>query len=134
VKKAILILIASVLVILGGLVALMYHDTNELTHHVKELFRGEIDPALPERTPSGTYNQATHYESLYPREVAEVDITILRLFVLHDFNDGFMEVYYFYEARDSESRVLCGSWGIRSHWVIHKEDGVWQIVEIHEDP
>ena len=74
------------------------------------------------------------FQTLYPGRVEEGYITIHRLFVLHNFEDGCMEVIYNFEARDSEGRILCGSHMIRSHWVIHKEDGVWQIVEIHKDP
>ena len=133
-KKVIVVLVVSLFVVAGGLYAFMFHDTNNLVSHTKDLLRGEIDPEQTAGTPEDRYNTADQYANQLSGRVANVNVTVDRLFVFHNSRDGFMIVRYSFEALDSESRVLCGSWRIISHWKIHKVNDEWQIVGIRENP
>ena len=133
-KKAVLGIVVAIFIVLSGYFVLVFLDTNSLIYRVEELFRGEIPEEVTEGTAESRYNYSDQYETLYHGEVAEVEVSINRIFVLHNFNDGYVLVNYSHEARDGNDRTLCGSWDIQSLWKIHKEDGVWHIVSIQEAP
>lgn len=49
--------------------------------------------------------------------------------------DGYLWVYYSYEAIDYDGDVVYGSWKIPSLWKVEKDaDGVWGVVSIKEHP
>jgi len=52
--------------------------------------------------------------------------------VAHNFSDGYIFVMYSVEGFDASGKSTYGSWGIKSLWKIHKEDGRWDVVDIFE--
>ena len=107
----------------------LFLNTNSVMRYAKAVFRGEI--ALEEVLDSPMYR---HYYPKNEPELDKVDLNIYRLFVWHNFSDGYIWVKYDEELMDSSGNILSGSWNVVSRWKIHKENGEWKVVEIKEAP
>lgn len=107
--------------------AVLFLNTNSVMRYAKSVFRGEI--ALEEVIDSPMWRY-------YPKdpEIATTDLNINRIFVVHNFKEGYIWVKYDEERMDSYGNTLSSSWDALSRWEIHKENGEWQVVEIKEDP
>ena len=104
-------------------------DTNSVMRYAKSVFRGEI--ALEEVVDSPMYMR------YYPRnepELDKVDLNLYRIFVLHDFSDGYIWIKYDVAYIDSSGYEFSGSRNVPARWKIHKENGEWKVVEIKESP
>lgn len=123
-KKIILILF----LLLFLFYVVLFLNTNSVMRYAKAVFHGEI--ALEEVADSPMYR---HY---YPKdpEIATTDLSINRIFVAHNFKEGYIWVKYDEEHMDSYGNILSGSWDVVSRWKIHKENGEWKVVEIKESP
>lgn len=109
------------------LYAVFFLNTNSVMRYAKSVFRGEISSEEVVGTPLYRY---------YPKdpEVVKVDLNLKRIFVSHNFKDGYIWVKYDEEQLDSYGNIVSGSWDIISRWKIHKENGEWKVVDIDEDP
>ena len=107
---------------------LMFINTNSVTNYAKKVMLGKVALDETNNTPLTRYNVAAYYPH------TEMDAKITRLFVCHNFFDGYMWVYYSYEAKDNDGNIVSGTWGVVSKWKIHREDGKWRIVDIDEQP
>ena len=60
----------------------------------------------------------------------------LELWSAHlDDHEGYLWVYYSYEAIDDDGETVCGSWKIPSLWKVEKNTaGMWDVVAIKEHP
>ncbi|NMC57499.1 MAG: hypothetical protein GYA50_09790 [Eubacteriaceae bacterium] len=56
---------------------------------------------------------------------------MVRLFVLHNFKDGYICSCYWYRLYDDKGELI-SAWWAPAIWKIHKEDGKWEITEIFE--
>lgn len=110
------------------LYAVFFLNTNSVMRYAKSVFRGEISSEEVVGTPL--------YIRYYPKdpEVVKVDLNLKRIFVSHNFKDGYIWVKYDEEQLDSYGNIVSGSWDIISRWKIHKENGEWKVVDIDEDP
>jgi len=122
-KLAILLVIILIIIYI-----IMLSDTNSLIADVKSVMKGEVALSETDGTPLQLYN----FSDLLSN--AKVNVKITRLFVLHDFSDGYMWVEYSYETVKNNNEYMPGSWRIHSRWTIHKANGKWEITEIQEDP
>ena len=127
VKKVVIVAIGIILVIYLA----MFIDTNSLMGEVRDAFLWKIDPAETANRPIDAYNYSRRADT---ETLGDVHLTLMRLFVLHNFKDGYVWAYYSYEARNSEGEIITGSWHIPTKWKIHKENGVWEITQIIEAP
>lgn len=109
------------------LYAVFFLNTNSVMRYAKSVFRGEISSEEVVGTPLYRY---------YPKdsEIVKVDLNLKRIFVSHNFKDGYIWVKYDEEQLDSSGNIVSGSWRIISRWKIHKEDGEWKVVDIKEHP
>lgn len=109
------------------LYAVFFLNTNSVMRYAKSVFRGEISSEEVVGTPLYRY---------YPKdpEVVKVDLNLKRIFVSHNFKDGYIWVKYDEEQLDSYGNIVSGSWDIISRWKIHKENGEWKVVDIKEHP
>lgn len=109
------------------LYAVFFLNTNSVMRYAKSVFRGEISSEEVVGTPLYRY---------YPKdsEIVKVDFSLKRIFVSHNFKDGYIWVKYDEEQLDSSGNIVSGSWRIISRWKIHKEDGEWKVVDIKEHP
>lgn len=108
----------------------MLIDTNKLMQQTKDVFLGRIHRSETEGKPIQRYN-LFHY---FGTDIKKVDLTLKRVFVLHNFLDGFIIVYYTVIMYDHDNNIVSGSWDIFSLWRIHKENGKWSIIAIKESP
>lgn len=109
------------------LYAVFFLNTNSVMRYAKSVFRGEISSEEVVGTPLYRY---------YPKdsEIVKVDFSLKRIFVSHNFKDGYIWVKYDEEQLDSSGNIVSGSWRIISRWKIHKENGEWKVVDIKEHP
>lgn len=107
----------------------LFLNTNSVMRYAKAVFRGEI--ALEEVVDSPMYR---HYYPKNEPELDKVDLSIHRVFVLHNFSDGYIWVKYDVAHIDSSGYEYRGSRDILSRWKIHKENGEWKVVDIEEGP
>ena len=110
------------------LYAVLFLNTNSVMRYAKSVFRGEISSEEITDTPL--------YTRYYPKdpETVKVDLSLKRIFVAHNFKDGYIWVKYDEEQLDSYENIVSGSWDIISRWKIHKENGEWKVVDIKEHP
>ena len=107
-------------------------STNKLVHYVEDVFRGNVPASETNDTPYSMYNVSKY------KEFSSMDLDIHRAFVIHNFKDGYMFVYYRCIAYDSDDKMTYASI-VRlpekpSIWRIHRENGEWNIVDIDEHP
>ena len=110
------------------LYAIMLLNTNSVVNDVKNIMLGNVEESITENTPLSRYNFSNVLSN------AEVKAKITRLFVAHNFSDGYMWVKYSYDTVKNDNDLMPGSWNVTSRWKIHKENGKWEVVEIIEDP
>lgn len=106
----------------------MFYSTNSVVQDVERVMRGQIAYEDIKGTPIEHYKPPTKDPPVY------VVVIITRLFVLHNFSDGYMWVIYTNEGVDPNSNTMYGSYRVPSRWKIHKENGKWVIVDIKERP
>lgn len=88
----------------------------------------------PEQT-KGTAIDRYNYNGLFENvEFESFKICLLPIFVCHNFHNGYVWVFYSYEAYDTEGNLITASLNVVTKWKIHKDDGKWKIVEISERP
>ena len=107
---------------------LMLWTTNDIVREVKNVMQGNISIEETRGTSLDLYNRKGDLGTIF----AEAKIT--RLFVFHNFFDGYMWVKYSCEGFDKNGNHTYGSSNVISRWKIHREDGKWQVVEIQEKP
>ena len=94
---------------------------------VKSAWSGEIPLSETKGTPLNLYN-ASH-----PFAIDHADVKVVRIFVLHNFHDGYIWAWYSamtYQANGESA----GSSRAYTKWKIHKENAEWEIVEVFEAP
>lgn len=127
-KKRVMKMVAvsmSVCIILMVLAYLiMFLNTNSLVNYVESIYRGKVSS---EKLENEWYN---HFDIVRKRpEIAQVDIDISRVFVWHNFHEGFMWVNIDCEAHDSSDRVTYGS-DAYERWDIKKTERGWEIINV----
>jgi hypothetical protein len=115
----------SIVILLIYIVMLL--NTNSAVDYVKEVMHGRISASETIGTPLDQYN---HNDFLWINP--KVDVSITRLFVLHNFFDGYIWVMYKFETIENGREELPGTGYIMSRWKIHRENGKWEIIEINE--
>ena len=127
-KTKILRIVVVVILMILTAYAIIFNNTNALIQEVENVMYGNVDKSVTQDSPLKVYNRKGEFNTTH----TEVELT--RLFVIHNFFDGYMWVKYSYEDFDEQDRRTYGSWNIVSKWKIHKENGKWKIVEIIEKP
>ena len=130
VKKVGVIVITSITIIFT-LYALMLLSTNSVMGEVRSAFMLELDSSETEGRAIHKYN---HYWRGKDRDVGEINLTLRRRFVLHNFQRGYIWAIYSHTVYDTEGNLIGGSWRAPTRWRIEKIDGEWEIVEIYERP
>lgn len=109
---------------------IMLLNTNSVISYAEDIFMQRIpyDANSPDALMHRYYYPEDHSDDLF-------SLDLRRLFVWHNFDHGYMYVYYTIEVKDGITNELeYGSWGIPSRWEIKKIDGVWRVIDIKEDP
>ena len=118
-----------ILVALSFVYIVMLTNTNHLMKEVRNVFLWEVPTEDTLGRAINTYND---YDLLDNVALGEVKLFLVRLFVFHNFKDGYIWAYYNYAAYDETGHIITGSWGVPTKWIIHKENGKWEITEIIE--
>ena len=120
----IMVIVAIVLLMYLG----MFFSTNHLIEYVENVMLGNVLVEDTAGTPLERYNNRDIYEN------AQVQVSIIRLFTIHDFSNGYIWVKYTYETQKNDMGILVSTADVISRWKIKRENGVWKIVEIKENP
>ena len=107
----------------------MFFDTNELFGEIKAEFAATTYDSSQQWKPIDYYNSALNFPKA---KGGKVSYFVFRVFTLHSFTDGFVLLHYSAVAKDSNGDMAGGSSNVFSRVDIHKENGKWVIVKIHE--
>lgn len=129
--KVVVALVVVVVISAVGVYLVMFLDTNSVMTDVRNVMSGNVSKKATAGLPMDEYNEKDNVDM----NTVSVKVKLHRIFVLHDFRDGYMWVDYSVEGHDKNGKVTYGSWDIPSRWKIHRDyDGKWQIVKIAENP
>ncbi len=132
-KSRVLILLITIGVVMClSILIYRYHsifsDTNSLIDYVESIFMGEVSSEEVADTWFSSFDIRKDREDM---QQLQVELDIKRVFVWHDFKEGYMWVKIDCEARNSEGRVKYGTINYE-RWDIKKRDGKWDIISIKE--
>lgn len=125
-------IIVSVIILAIIVYLLMLWDTNPLIEYARDVFYGEIPNEEIENTPWSKYDTTHNRDG-----VGEVVLGLRRVFVIHNFFDGYMWITYENIVYDDNGELLylgTQEFPKMAMWKIHKENGEWILVEIDEHP
>lgn len=105
---------------------IMFFSTTPLLNYVESIYKGEVKTQQISNTWYEDFNIKKHNEN-----IKNVDITINRVFVCHNFKKGFMIVKINCQAFDSEDEVVYGDYCYEK-WEIIKNKSGWQIVDVKQ--
>ena len=105
--------------------------SSTVIYDAKRVFKGEIEPS---EEIGALIRYYPRNDSRYASEL-KTKITIIPLFAIHNFRNGYVYVLYSEETRDKATgEIIHGSSGITSCWKIKKFMGKWRVVDITESP
>ena len=126
------LIMISLLLICGFCIfrASMLFSTKNLIKYVEKIMRNEI----PLDEIKGTIYEHFHPLSCYPIDTDYFysDVTINVGWIIHDLNNGEINIIYNVNYYDDEKRY--GGSHAPSKWLIEKQNGKWEIVKIIEKP
>ena len=128
-KKKVFKIIKIVLLTIAVAYAVMFFDTNGLMKEVRNCFLWKVDRSETVGRPIDAYNYIEHHVGA---KLGKANLTLIRLFTFHNFQDGYIWAWYSYQAYNEDGELLTGSLYIPTKWKIHKENGKWEIIEIFE--
>lgn len=126
---SIILLMISVLILIY---LIMLWNTTPVVEYAEAVFKGEIPRSEIEGTPWSRYNDRHHKEG-----VAKEDLEIKRVFVIHNFFDGYMWIEYRHAKYDENGELMYFSgaeFPYCTKWTIHKEKGEWVLIDSKEGP
>ncbi len=126
-KKALRCLLVILCVALG-IYVIMFLDTNSIYNEVKTVMKGEYDEDYVFNGEMYCFDFTRGYGE------TEVDLDVKRLFVVHNFQHGYMWVFYSFEVKSPSGYLLTGGADIPSKWEIERQNGKWVIVDVIEAP
>ena len=132
-KKKIWIIALVVMAIPFVLYALMFFSTNSVMREVESVFMLEVDYSELEGRAINRYNR-NWVARLSDREVGEINLSLRRRFVIHNFRTGYIWAIYSHTVYDTGGVLITGSWRVPTRWRIERIDGAWEIVRIYERP
>ncbi|MDR2106254.1 MAG: hypothetical protein LBP24_02470 [Coriobacteriales bacterium] len=130
--RRVLVRAAIVAVVPIALIAILYVvmflDTNSLMRYMRGVSNGDMSLGETVGKPENIYNPLSYSDN------PQVTSKLQRVFVLHNYSDGYIWVRYSQAIRNQNSELLSDSPGIPSLWRIHKDESGWHIVDIDERP
>ena len=129
-KKIVIVIFLIMIAIYSSI----FMNTNSIKKDVIQVLSGEVDPEITVGRPMNKYNSKASLSYLIPDERTKANVRIARLFVLHNFFNGYMWVRYTCEITSEDGTRIMGAWNVPAHWKIHRQNGKWEIVEIIEKP
>lgn len=108
----------------------MFLDTNSVKKQVEDAFMWRVDPSETKGRAINWYNYSVFQKSV---ELGSANLRLVRLFVWHNFKEGYIWAVYSYQAYDPEGNLITASHLVPTKWKIHKENSQWEIVEIFEN-
>ena len=131
-KKKVLIVLAIVFSVILVFYAVELISTNSLMNYVKDLAGGKIPVSETEGKSWNEFN----INNVKNGDHAKLSIT--RVFVIHNFSDGYMWLKWDFWVYDKDDNLIYGhSQGFPpgyAKWTIHKENGEWKVVDVWESP
>ena len=128
-----LVIAVAILIVIGlvGFIVMLI-STNELMAFAKSVFLGKYDKECAQnKLLQQRYDIISSHQSSH---IVNVELTLNRIFILHNFSNGYVWVRYTCKYMDSNNETICSALGIYSKWIIQKQNGVWEVVKIYEKP
>ncbi|MDR2196683.1 MAG: hypothetical protein LBO07_01810 [Coriobacteriales bacterium] len=135
--KRIILIAGGALLLVAALYLAMLLDTNSLMRYMRSVFNGEVPLEETAGRPEDMYNPLFYFDD------PQVTFELRRVFVLHNFSDGYVWIRYsrviqspeFDPTSENPDYDLLSSTGSTpSLWRIHKDEDGWHIVDIEERP
>ncbi len=126
-KKALRCLLVILCVVLGTYV-IMFLGTNSIFNEVKTVMKGEYDEDYV------FTGEMDYFNFTRDSGDATVDLDVKRLFIIHNFQHGYMWVFYSFEVTSKSGGVSPGGADILSKWEIERQNGKCVIVDVIEAP
>lgn len=124
-KCKVLMVVGIVVALFLSLYLLLLVSTNSVVEYVESVFKGAVPrDELPACLESYDITENQPY-------LSEVDVTITRRFVLHNFSEGYMWVKFTVEGHTSDGSPGYGE-VTTSRWKIQKSEDGWEVVEIKD--
>lgn len=124
-KCKVLMVVGIVVALFLSLYLLLLVSTNSVVEYVASVFKGAVPrDELPACLESYDITENQPY-------LSEVDVTITRRFVLHNFSEGYMWVKFTVEGHTSDGSPGYGE-VTTSRWKIQKSEDGWEVVEIKD--
>lgn len=124
-KCKVLMVVGIVVALFLSLYLLLLVSTNSVVEYVESVFKGAVPrDELPACLESYDITENRPY-------LSEVDVTITRRFVLHNFSEGYMWVKFTVEGHTSDGSPGYGE-VTTSRWKIQKSEDGWEVVEIKD--
>jgi len=109
-------------------------STNSLMREVESVFLLEVDRSVTEGRAIDLYNWVADSIDATDREVGEINLSLRRAWVWHNFRNGYIWAEYTHVVYDIDGNMVTGSWRVPTKWRIERMNGSWEIVEIFERP
>ena len=136
-RNKIRVVLLSVVLIIILLYLAMFLSTNSVIDYVERVFNGDV-PEETNGTPLAPYNIHKIYGNEYKEQRGaselQYEYRVNRLFVLHDFFDGYVWIKYEFFIKDENGVVLAGTIEPIARLTIHRENGEWIVTEVNERP
>ena len=120
-----LVILVSIFVTIVVVYLSLFIPTLSVIKTVKSVYCGEI--SAKSDSPIRRYDLSNRYPTM-----VYADMKIIPLFVIHNWQHGYMYVLYSSKYMDAEKNVLNASCNILSKWEIEKKNGEWIIIDIEE--
>ena len=125
-KKWRIIIVGLFVVFICIIYLIIFFDTNSVIDDFKAVANGESHQIID-------YGELARYDGKkYFKDFSRANVEIRRTFVMHNFNEGYMNIVYTIERFNDKGEHIYGAWNIPAKWYIKKIDGRWQVTKIEE--
>ena len=126
-KKFLLCFVLLIVAALLSIYTVSFISTTPLVTLAREVYCGttKVDPD----DPLSRYDLSGMYS-----DIANAEMDITRLLVVHNGQHGYMYVVYSCRYTDRNDNILNESKMVFSKWEIVKEENTWYVTDIMEDP
>lgn len=109
----------------------MMTDVEEVLTYVESVMRGDV---IIEDKDNPLYRYSFKIEDDRYARTTRIELEVNMENAIHNNTDGYIWVTYTRILYDENSEKITSARGVPSMWKIHKEDNVWEVVDIQEQP
>ena len=130
-RKTVLIIIATIIVLFGVTYSIILHDTDSVLNDFINCIK--CNTASDTVADTELYRYYSRNE-MFDNEIYDANVNVRRLFVIHNFHKGVMFIKYDCETFNGSGEHVYGSSDVYAKWYIEKKDGIWVVTDVIEKP